>query len=119
MDKLISEHALAISQLEAQCKDSITQAKVLQDQADTDRHTLETQYRERLASLQAECEAQAEKNAKNSDDLTEKMQKELEDLQIQWNQEQKNQTEKLHKELQEQWLDIQESHEKRMLEKVT
>lgn len=118
MDKLVSEHSAAISRLENQLKESMALVQETQEKADTDRRVLENQYRERLASLEAEYQLQAENNVRTSEDVTERMQKEIEDLQLHWNQAQEKKILALEQDYQQRLNSIKEEHEKALASAV-
>jgi broad specificity phosphatase PhoE len=86
---LITEHNKSKRQLEIQVKEALQLIETTKAQSETEKATLEAQYRDKLALLQAEHQLEAESHAKSNDDATERMQKEIETVQLAWQEEQK------------------------------
>lgn len=80
MNKLIAEHNQTKTQLESQIKESLLLME-----------TTKKDYQEQLSALKSENES---KYLKNNEDITDKMQQEIEAIQLKWQQEQQNTMEK-------------------------
>lgn len=55
-------------------------------QSDNEKVALETQYREKLVAMESEQQNVINNHAKSNDDTTERMQKEIETVQLSWQQ---------------------------------
>jgi uncharacterized protein YhdP len=86
---LISEHNKSKQQLEIRVKEALQLIETTKTQSETEKASLEAQYRDKLVLLQADHQLEAENHAKSNDDATERMQKEIESVQLTWQEEQK------------------------------
>lgn len=89
INQLILEHNKSKQQLEIQVKEALHLLETTKAQTESEKATLEAQYRDKLALLQAEHQLEAENHTKSNDDATERMQKEIESVQLKWQEEQK------------------------------
>lgn len=73
--------------MDNELKESIKSVDLIKSQHETEKAQLEAQYREKIALLQAQYEKERESNSKNNEDIAEKMQKEIESVQLVWKEE--------------------------------
>lgn len=85
---MLSEHTKAKNRLETQIKEALVLVESTKVQFETEKATLETQYRDKLSALEAEHQLAIENHARSNEDTTERMQKEIETVQLTWQEEQ-------------------------------
>lgn len=95
---MLSEHTKAKQALEAEIKEAIALGESQKAQADSEKATLEAQYREKLVAMETEHQAVINNHAKSNDDATERMQKEIDTVQLSWQQAQQQLISKLQNE---------------------
>jgi hypothetical protein len=88
INELVAEHTNAKKNLQAELEKALALVESTQSESQKEIATLESNFREKVATLEAERQVQAEKHAQLNDDATEKLQNEIETVQKAWNEEQ-------------------------------
>ena len=88
MNQLLSDQQQAKQRLEAQIEETLALVQKTKQEAEEEKVAMETQYRNKLTTMESEHELVLKNHAKCNDDTTERMQKEIETVQVTWQQEQ-------------------------------
>lgn len=84
INDLLAEHGKTKNGLEIQIKEALELAESTKTQSEIEKAALEKQYRDKVSALEADHKLIIENHAKSNDDTTERMQKEIESVQLVW-----------------------------------